>query len=202
MKKTLLFFAFTILSITISFAQDKEDSNFGFSEKDIFLSGSITYNNTEQGDFENSFFSFSPSVGFFVSEHVALKGGLIVGSSKFDNTVNTLNSNERKSLGVSLGADYFFSPEKQFSFLLNLNASYERVSLEDNNGLDTDLNQVGFAFSPGINYFISDRFALQVRLGSLSYFSLTNSDGIFTDQKSFGLDLDLSNLGFGAIFKL
>jgi len=203
MKKTLLFFAFAFLSTSLLIAQEKEESNFGFSEKDIFLSGGINYTNENRGDLESNFFSFSPTIGFFASENWVISGGFIFSTSKTDIAQNALNSfTKRTSFGGTLGASYFFTPQNQFSFLLNLNTSYEKVNYESDTGTDVDLNQFGAAFSPGINYFVSERIALQVRFGAISYISVSNEDILFSDIKRFEFDLDLSNLGFGAIFKL
>lgn len=201
MKKPLLFIAIAIFSISSINAQEKEETNYGFEDKDVFISGSLRYSNEKNGDSENNFFSFRPSVNFFVSENVSINGGLIFNTSNFSNTINTLNS-DNSSFGGSLGATYFFTPKSKFSFMLNLNTSYEKINFEDSSGLDTDLNQFGIAFSPGINYFVSKRLALQLSLGAVSYFSRTNNDSVFGDYNRFGFDLNLSSLGLGAIFRL
>jgi hypothetical protein len=201
MKKTLLFFALTIFSTSITFAQEKTD--YGFSEKDIYISGSIFYSNEKNDDYDYSSFGFRPYVGFFVSENISINGGFIFSSSSNGNNFNDFTS-KRSGFGGSLGATYFFTPKKQFSFMLNLNTTYERINFDDSNsnGFETKLNQFGIAFSPGINYFVSKRLALQLSFGAISYFSSTSKDNDFIDYNRFGLDLNLSNLGLGAIFRL
>lgn len=199
MKKQL-FFALTFLSITFMSAQENSDPDYGFSKGDTFITGSVGYSNSKQGDFKSNTFTFAPSVGYFVSDNIALNAGLLFGSSNSDNSA--LLTNDQTIFGGNLGAMYYFTPEEQFSFFLSLQASYqtnkvEQSSLPD----DIRINSFGATFSPGINYFVSENFSLNASLGAISYFSNNSDDAAISDFDQFGFNLDLSNIGLGLTYR-
>lgn len=196
--KTRLFYAITLFSMTLINAQEKEETNYGFDEKDIFISGSIGYKSIKQGDFKSNSFSFSPSVGYFLSENISLDAGLIF--SSLNN--NQFIDQEESSFGGSLGATYFFNPLKQFSFTLGLHGTYQHRKIETNGNSDVETNALVVTFSPGINYFVSENFALTANVGALSYVTSKQENVFETDRyNQFGINLNLSNINFGAIYK-
>ena len=116
--------------------------------------------------------------------------------------VGTPSSLDRNGLGISVGTSYFTTPDEQFSFLLSFTGAYERLNLEDSNGFETDVNSLQFQLAPGINYFVSQNFALRASFGLLSYYHQTYDDNTFGDFKRFDFNLNLSNIAISAVFKL
>ncbi len=199
MKRILLLFAITIASITTPNAQ--EDDAYGFSKGDTYITGLVNFNTVKQGDVKTTNFSFQPSLGYFVSDNIALRGSLIIGSSNTNAPAPTFTSDNTR-YGGSIGASYFFTPSNRFSFLLSLQGSYEHITAEVSNiPDDIKINTFGIAFTPGVNYFLSENFALTATTGALSYVT-SKQDTAGADRFSqFGLNFDLSNISFGATYK-
>lgn len=201
MKKLLSLLALSLLSISISSAQEEEDQEFGFVKGDVFLTGSISYSNSTNANIERKSFDFVPSASFFISDHFSINGGLLIGSEKSENLLSG-NRFDDKSFGFVVGASYYFNTDERFTFLLNLSAAYQSVDFTDTAGFETKINETAVALAPGINYFLSDRFALQATLGAINYGKVTNDDGVYPESDRFAIALDLSNIGFGVIYRL
>lgn len=199
MKRIQLLFAIALFSITTINAQ--EDETYGFSKGDTYITGLVNFNTFKQGDVKTTNFNFQPSVGYFVSDNIALSGGLIIGSSNTDAPAPTFTSDNTR-FGGSIGASYFFTPSNRFSFLLSLQGTYEHVKAEVSNlPDDIKINTFGVAFTPGVNYFLSENFALTATVGALSYVTSKQDTAGAERLSQFGLNLDLSNIGFGATYK-
>lgn len=200
MKKTL-FLCVSLLFLNSLSAQ--EDTDYGISKGDIFLSGTMSYINEKQGNQERSIFSFSPAVEFFVSDHWALNGGLLFNTGKVETEPPTPSTLDQNALGLQLGTSYFVTPENQFSFLFSLNGSYQRYRQKFSNDVDElKSEQWSFTFAPGINYFVSDNFALRASLGVLSYFTADRIDAPSDSFNRFDFNLNLSNVAISAILRL
>lgn len=206
MKSTLLFFALTIFSVTLSHAQGekkKDEQSYLFSKGDYYASGTINYSsfkNPESSDTQR--LTLSPSVGYFISNHFALNAGLIFASNNGQSNINNAES-EDKTTGITLGSTYFFSPKKQFTFSVKLEGVFSKRNVSLTNSFDGDINSTQVILSPGFNYFISEHFALQLSTGALSYVK-SNTDNTSLDSfnfSEFGANLSLSNIGLGVIYK-
>ena len=140
-------------------------------------------------------------MGYFISEHIALQGGLTFSKSKAEN--NQSLTSDQTSLGGVLGGTYFFTPEKQFSFTTGLRFSYERTVFH-RTSLNNEIksNSFGVMLSPGMNYFLSKKFALNANLGFLSYNSHSNNLPNSDDSNVFNLALNFSNINFGLTYKI
>jgi outer membrane protein W len=158
----------------------------------------LGFNSGKQGDFKTNTFDFVPAVGFFVSDNIALEANLIVGSGKdefgeFEDKVS--------SFGGALGATYFFTPASRFSFTVGAGLSYVSSKFEQTGEEDLSNDTFAIAVAPGINYFISNHFALRASVGALSYSSSKNDTPNAEAFNSFGLNLDLSDINFGVTYK-
>ena len=194
MKKLLLIAAVAVFGLTNVNAQD-DNTTGGFAEGDIYASGMVGFNSSKQGDFKTNSVMFSPSVGYFISENIALELNLLVGSAEDEDDDKTSN------LGAGLGATYFFTPASQFSFTVGAGVSYTNTKFEPNGGGEAKFNTFGFAIAPGLNYFVSDCIALRASIGALSYTSAkADADGAEA-LNNFGLNLDLTDINFGITYK-
>ncbi len=204
MKKLLLIAAVAVFGFTNVNAQDDKTVG-GFAEGDFYASGSIGYNSTEVGDFDVNSFTFSPSVGYFINENIALEATLIFGSSEttadFEgDSVGVDNS----TFGGGLGATYFFTPSNQFSFTIGAGASYTSTKSEfDVDGSEElTTNTFGIAVAPGVNYFISECIALRASVGALSYTSSKLDVDGAESVNSFNINMNLTDINFAITFKL
>lgn len=198
MKKLLLIATVVVFGFTAN-AQD-ENTTGGFAKGDVYASGTVGFNSAKQDEAKSNAFTFSPSVGYFINDNIALEATLIVGSNKIEN-----GGPEEKttSLGGGLGATYFFTPANQFSFTLGAGVSYVN-SKSEIDVADTDdekVNTFAIAVAPGINYFVSDCIALRASIGALSYASSKADFDGAEALNTFGLNLDLSDINFGVTYK-
>ncbi|MCD2259357.1 outer membrane beta-barrel protein [Psychroserpens luteolus] len=194
MKKLLLIAAVAVFGFTNVNAQD-ENTTGGFEEGDVYVSGTVGYNSTKEGDLKTNRFDFMPTVGYFVSENIALEANLSIGSAE------NAADDKTTTFGGGLGATYFFTPANQFSFTVGAGVSYANSKFEPNGGGESKLDVFAIAVGPGLNYFVSDCFALRASVGALSYISAKpDADGA-ESANSFGLNLDLSDINFGVTYK-
>ncbi|WP_299388231.1 outer membrane beta-barrel protein [uncultured Lacinutrix sp.] len=194
MKKLLFTAAIAVLGFTSVNAQ--EDTTVGGFEKgDVYVSGTVGFTTTSVADVDSNQFEVSPSVGYFISENIALEAGLSYGSGE------DFAEDKTSSFGGSLGANYFFTPSNTFSFTLGAGVNYKADKTEPNGGEESTVNTFGIAVSPGISYFVSDSFSLRASFGALSY---DNAKGDWDNAEAvdtFGLNLDLSEIKFGVAYK-
>lgn len=175
----------------------EEKAKGGFAKEDVYISGTVGYNSAT-GDVSN--YTVSPSVGYFVSENIALELGLVIGGG---NNVALPGGiiGDTNSFGATLGANYFFTPESDFSFVVGAGFSYVNTGYEVGGVKGNDVNTFGIAIAPGINYFVSESIALRASVGALSYASSkVDVDGA-ESVNSFGLNLDFSAIQFGLTYK-
>ncbi|OUR91062.1 hypothetical protein A9Q87_11335 [Flavobacteriales bacterium 34_180_T64] len=194
MKKVLLIAAVAVFGLTSANAQD-ENKTGSFAKGDIYASGTVGFNSFKQGDAKSNDFTFSPAVGYFISENIALELNLLVGTG--EDTAETKTS----MFGGGLGATYFFTPSNEFSFTLGAGVSYATAKVEPNGGTESKVNAFGFAVAPGLNYFVSNCIALRASIGALSYTSAKADFDGAEAANNIAFNLDLSDINFGITYK-
>jgi len=204
MKKIILS-AVAVFAFGFAQAQDKKESSNGgkgFTNGDIFISGSVGINSSKTGDFKTSDFNITPRVGFFVTDNIAIGASLGYMSSKIDAGDTATNS----QFSVGVFGRYYATPASDFSVFAELGVNY--VSMKNEYGVDTDgslfatdskPNSMEIALRPGVSYFLSDHFALEASIAALSYSSYDPDGGDKTTN--FGLNVDLTNVNMGLIYK-
>ena len=193
MKKLLFTAAVAVLGFTSLSAQEEAKTE-GFAKGDLFVSGSVGFNSSKTGDAKSNDLNFSPSVGYFISENIALEVNLMIGSGE------DVADNKTTDLGAGLGATYFFTPASQFSFTVGAGFGYANSKIEYDGGGEDKVDSFRFAVAPGVHYFVSDKFALRASVGALSYAS-SKVDGADDATNNFGLNIDLSDINFGIVYK-
>ncbi len=197
MKKLILTAAVALFAFTAN-AQDEstEAATGSFAKSDLYVSGTVGFTSFSQDEVSTSGFEFSPSVGYFLTDNIALELGLGFGSD------TAANDDKTTTVGVDLGARYFFTPASQFSFTVGAGFAYQTETTSfDAGGDDFKFNTFGFAVAPGVNYFVSDAFALRASIGALSYASAKADVDGAEAANTFGLNFDLSDINFGLTYK-
>ncbi|MGY8933890.1 MAG: outer membrane beta-barrel protein [Flavobacteriales bacterium] len=201
MKKLLFLTAIAVLTFNTSIAQEEVvvlvdetvvvvDTPTGFAKSDLYVSGTVGIVSVKSGDADetSTAYEISPSVGYFLSDNMALEAGLSFSDGFDDNTA---------SWGANLGVRYFFSAATPFSFTVGAGLTYSSDKL----GEDFTYNTIGFAIVPGINYFVSDAFALRASVGNIGFESgQASTDGAKADT-AFQVGLDLSDILIGLTYK-
>lgn len=195
--KKILFSVSALMAFGVMSAQD-ETTTPGFHKGDAFITGAVSFESHKTGEQNNNGFTIAPSAGYFVSNNIALGATVRYGRTKYE--VDDMANSKSTSSGIAAGlfGRYYFTPENRFSFFGHLEANYSSSKVETyENTYKT--NGFGALLAPGINYFLSDHFALETTLGGISYGSRKPDGGTSTD--SFAINVSLSNIYLGLIYK-
>lgn len=192
MRKTVLLFASVFIS-TLAFAQTQKG--------DIQLSGTLNYSKVETGNtIETSSFQLTPRAGFFLSDNTSI--GVILGySSQKNETGITEQKTDLFQFGVY---SRFYKPvvDKLF-FFLEPSILFGTGNIETTGTNDRDNNTFSIAVRPGLNYFLSDKLAMEASVGSLFYNrTKIEGGGSSVETDAFGLNFNLSAFNIGASFFL
>lgn len=198
MKKVLLS---AVALLTIGFANAQEEattSTGGFAKGDVFVSGGFGFNSGKQGDFKANEFTFSPAVGYFMTENIALGARLNVTSGKEE-----MGSAETKSseFGGEVFGRYYMTPASQFSVFAELAAGFGSSKEEDALGNEDKYNMFGVNAGVGVSYFLNSNFAIEAGWAGLGYNSIKQDVSGAEAYSTFGLNVDLSAINFGLVYK-
>lgn len=208
MKKINTLLSVLLLLPCLAEAQDNDEKNYGFDKENVFVSGSISYGSRSRELSDDKAFFFSPQVGYFVSSNITLEGGFIFGRDTQDAKTSP-SFFEDTVTGLNLGSRYFFSPDKQFSFTLGLLGTYykskrEALNQTTNQVVESSFKTTEIELAPGINYFVSEHFIVQMSAGSIRYRRLKfdeNAANPNSVRTQFSTIFDLSGLRFGLTYK-
>jgi outer membrane protein len=198
MKKIILTVA-AVFALSFANAQDKKESSEGFAKGDLYLTGTAGFSSEKTGDSKVDGFTLSPGVGYFLTENIALEGGLSITSAKNDDGAG--NEEKANGFGFNAGARYFWTPASKFSLSVGANISYTSTKFDDGT-FDVTEKEIGFNIPLGLNYFVSNDFALTASWGGFGYSSNDNGGDGADKTNGFDLGLDLSSINFGLIYKL
>ncbi len=198
MKKIVLSLA-AVLAFGFANAQDKkENSGEGFGKGDIFLSGGLSFGSETTGDVKSSAFTFSPAVGFFVANNIAVGArlDLTTGTEEQplveDTKVNNFN-------GEVFGR-YYFTPASKFSVFGELAVGFGSNKTEQG-PIEAKSSTFGVNAGVGINYFLSNHWSIEAGWAGLGYNSNDNGGDGAEATNTFGLAVDLSSINFGLNYK-
>lgn len=171
---------------------------------DVQLGGTINFNSNDFENFDNSAFRIQPQAGLFVSSTTSI--GLTVGFTSIQNTQFDQNSGNPVELTNNL---FVFGTYARFhkSVVENLYLFLQPSVLlgtgenEFSAPQSGDINSFNVGLAPGITYFLSPKFALELNFGGLSYNrSKADLNGNETTLTNFNLNMSLANVGVGMSF--
>ncbi|MBX2939263.1 MAG: porin family protein [Ferruginibacter sp.] len=192
MKKSIILLALVMMT-GASFAQ-----NEGFSKGSIFATGSIGFASEKFDEDKATAFTFNPKVGYFVSPKIAVGLNLGFTTAKEDDGFSEMKINT-----FNLGAfgRYYFTPANKFSIFLNLGVDYVNYKEEETGFEDYIENGFSVAFSPGFNYFLTKRLALETSMGLLGFSSMKPDFDGAEATTNFAFVAGISNINFGLVYK-
>lgn len=208
MKKLLLLSAVAVFGLSNVNAQDEAtEKTFGFEKGNIIVEGNLGFSSStdtdsdESGDlFESktSTFSFNPKAGYFISDKFAVGIQLNLNSSKMEDTVLAIDPNfseETKAsvFGAGVFARYYFLDlGKRFKTYGEFGIGFASGNVETTETgatdptTDYDVSGFGAGVSLGINYFVSECFAINFVLSDvLSYASATETNNLPNTSDEF-----------------
>lgn len=182
MKKVLLS-AVAILGFTFANAQEEEAATgFGFAQGDIIVEGNLGFGTStdENGTYEekNSNFNFNPKAGYFISDKFAVGIELGVGSSKYEESDTGYNFEQTANNfnGGVFARYYFLDLGKRFKTYAEAGVGFGSQKWEqDGDEVQKDTN-FGIGVDLGINYFVTERFAINFGLTDLLSYNNTKSE--------------------------
>ncbi len=166
-----------------------QESNGGFAKGDVFATGSFALGGSKTGDSKTNIFGIAPSVGYFVSENIAV--GARVGFATIkedDDKMNTFNA--------EVFGRYYMTPASKFSAFGELAAG---IGSEKEG--DIKSKSFGVNLGLGVNYFLSKNWAIEAAWAGLGYESNDNGGDGYSRTNSFGLAVDLAAINFGLTYK-
>ena len=192
MKKIILTVA-AVFAMTFANAQDKKESSEGFAKGDVYLTGAFSFSSDKDAaEVKTDGLTIAPGIGYFLTENVALVGSLEYASTKIDDA-------KTSGFGLSAGVKYFWTPASKFSLSIGGELGYATAK---NDATDIKVNVIGVSVPVGLNYFVSDSFAITSEWAGLSYTSAkADTDGAKA-ATSLGLGLNMSTISFGLLYKL
>lgn len=207
MKKVILSLA-ALFAFTVASAQETTSGAKGFSNGDIFMTGAVGFGTTSTGDYSTSQFTIAPSVGFFVSDNIAVGVELGYTSATEDNEIMFMGEpvmveQTTKTLGIGGFGRYYFTPANDFSFFGQLSIAYASSTFDSGYPGEDEVKANGFniGLAPGISYFISNNFALQASIGVLGYTTVKPDYDNAESTDTFELGLDMNDVRFGLVYK-
>jgi opacity protein-like surface antigen len=197
MKKVILTLA-AVFAFGFANAQDAKESSEGFSKGDVFVTGAVGFGSESTGDVKSSGFEFSPAVGFFVTENIAIGARLGFNSSKEEEPGE--DDLKRNSVGAEVFGRYYWTPASKFSLFGELAVGFGSDKIEQGPGEFT-ANFFGVNAGVGVNYFLSSNWSIEAGWAGLGYNSNDNGGDGAEQTNTFGLNVDLSTINFGLNYK-
>src|SRR6476660_1715194 len=174
MKKIFLTVA-AVFALSFANAQDAKETTggMGFSNGDVYLTGTAGFSSTKTGDIKTDGFTLAPGVGYFVSDNLAIEGMLSYTSTTDSNTDAFPGAEVKDSgFGIGAGVRYYFTPASQFSVSLGGNVTYQSIKREvEVISGDATKKVIGLNIPVGLNYFVSNDFALTAQWAGFGYSS-------------------------------
>ena len=200
MKKLILSVA-AVFAFGVASAQDTAtEGGSGFAKGDVFMTGAVNFSSskyTADGNFKENGFTIAPSIGFFVTENIALGAGISYNSTSVEE-IEGADETKTSTIGFEVMGRYYFTPANQFSVFGQLSVGYASTDFD---AADVKVNGFGIGAAPGVSYFISDNFALEASWGVLSYASAKADVDGAEASNDFQFGLDLTNINFGLVYK-
>lgn len=201
MKKIILTVA-AVFALTFANAQDKKESTgAGFSNGDLYLTGTASFSSEKEGDRKDDGFTLAPGLGYFVTDNIAIEGQLTFKSRTENTGIPGDDDYKTTGFGIAAGAKYFWTPASQFSLSIGGRLSYMSQK-EDDGTNDFTSKVIGFNVPVGLHYFVSNDFAITTEWGGFNYTSDDNGGNGAEKTNNFGLGLDMSSISFGLLYKL
>ncbi|WP_343616396.1 outer membrane beta-barrel protein [Flavobacterium sp.] len=143
-----------------AFANAQDSGSYGFSKGNILLEGNLglSTKNDKNTEVKTNSFEFNPKAGYFLTDKFALGLDLGIGSDKKKKAGEDEGKNSNFNVGV-FGRYYFLDLGQRFK-------TYAEAGVGLNTGkeFEAKYSGVGFNAGLGINYFVSNSFAINFGL--------------------------------------
>ncbi|WP_316841407.1 outer membrane beta-barrel protein [Pedobacter gandavensis] len=175
----------------------------------IIIGGNVAFDTKKSdaaGAKSNSNFQIVPSIGYFVSDNIAVGTGIGYGSSKTNGIAVTnditINGVKNTAFVVSPFGRYYANLSESFKFFGQLSVPMafgkdKAVDADGNTGAKTGTTtEIGVALSPGFAFYPTKKIGIEFALNGLNYNTLRKEDVNGDKVKGAGYD----EFSFGANF--
>jgi len=172
MKK--LFLAAVIAAFGFTANAQDETPAFGFGEGDLFIEGNVGFSSTndKNTDEKANGFNITPSVGYFITDDIAVGGTFSLNSYKQE--VSGTDTEDQFGFGIgAFGRYYFLDLGERFKTNAEFGLGY--LSMDDKLA-DVKENTFGAGLGLGMNYFVTEKIALTFGLKNVLSFSSSKLD--------------------------
>ncbi|MCX2451968.1 outer membrane beta-barrel protein [Pedobacter sp. PLR] len=176
----------------------------------IIVGGNVafdTHKSDAAGAKSNSSFQIVPSVGYFVSDNIAVGTGIGYGYSKTNGVAGPDNTTLRNGVKntafvVNPFGRYYANLSESFKFFGQLSVPMafgkdKAVDADGHTGAKTgSTTEIGVALSPGFAFYPTKKIGIEFALNGLNYNTLRKEDANGDKMKGAGYD----EFSFGANF--
>jgi hypothetical protein len=216
MKKIILS---VVAVMAFGFANAQDKGGAGLAKGNLVLTGAVGFSSVSNvdgaKDAKSSDVTFSPGVGYMMSDKLMIVGNLDITSGTKSSGVAGDEDAKVSGFGFKAGVRYFFTPAENFSLSLGGELGYGTTStnvtlVENAAGVEEEVispedqktTNTSFNVPVGMHYFVSNNFAIQAFWGGLGY-SSSKPDVTGAEATSkINLDLNMSSISFGLLYKL
>jgi len=168
---------------------------------DVQLGGSLSINSQKSGDNKTNYFNISPRAGFFVSDNTSI--GLMVGFNSltqdvFDTGTATIVEGVNNQFQAGVYSRFHKSLADNFYIYLQPSLSFGSGKYKVDGTETATSNSINIGLTPGLTYFMSNRFAFELNLANLTYaHSKLEGQGTEETTDNFNLNLNLTGITLG-----
>ena len=199
--KKLLLSLLAVSALAFSTQAQTEKGNF-------VVGGSVNFNSdkVDGASKSNNNFSILPSAGYFVAENIAIGTGIGYTTGK---TYGTTSSAQSSAFVVAPFARAYKGVNDQFKFFgqLAVPMAFGNNKIGDVNGDNMTktgkINTIGVALSPGVAFFPSKKFGIELSVDGISYNDYKTEDANgnkIGGSKNFNIGADFFSPNLGVQF--
>lgn len=182
MKKILLTLT-AVAGLTIA-------ANAQTEQGKIMVGGQIGFETSKvkDTDFKNNSFSINPTVGYFISDNLAIGTGVGYDWSKNETTDN---STKRDAFKVSpFVRKYSANGPLRFFAQLSVPMSWGKTTVETNNvKAESKFENYGVELAPGLAYFPTSKVGIELKVRGL-YYNYNKDKTNDVAENTFGLNVN------------
>jgi hypothetical protein len=193
-----------------------------FNQRTLNISGNTSSNldSNNKNTNSNFRFTFTPEVGFFISDNFAIGANINLGvyntttnSKNLTSLIYTQTSDNQFTYGLGIFARRYFKIADKFIFFLNGNISYAIITEKDNltsnnpgfippTETTPNTDKISVNINPGMVYFVTPKLGIETSFGSL-YYNLSTSKNKKVSYDNhisnsiYGLNLNVSTFAIG-----
>jgi hypothetical protein len=206
MKKIILSVSMALMS-TVAFSQIETGTKFlGGSASFSSSTSERTIGGTTSDGPEMSSFQIAPSFGYMVTDNIG--AGVRIGINNSTTTAAPSDSSESTSSLTTVGLfGRYYAPVAGDKLFFHVDLGFDIGFGTDENEdssvggttTESDVSSFDLGLRPGFDYFIGEKWAIEMNWGSIGYGTRTSETGNFESKSSgLGVDFDFTSIQLGA----